>query len=248
MSEFQDKKVMVTGAANGIGRAIALRFAGLGAHIIAIDQDGAELAALVKELGKQVSGAQMDCTDRVAVQNGIAAIEREHPCIDVLVNNVGQSPRERAAFFHESNPDVWDFVLGVCLLAMMNVSRQVVGGMRTRKAGKIVNISSQAAFSSEKMLSDYCAAKAGVLGFTRALATELAPYGINVNAVCPGVTRTRAVAANPQSVIRHALDATPSGIMTEPEDIANAVLFLSSEQSRCIVGQSIIVDGGRVMK
>src|SRR6201999_2788390 len=102
-------------AANGIGHAIALRFASVGARIVALDRDTQQLDVLRKELGEEVSTVSVDCTDRPAVKQSIAAIERDFGAIDVLVNNVGQSPRERAAMFHESNPEVWDFVLGVCL-------------------------------------------------------------------------------------------------------------------------------------
>jgi len=248
-AEFKGKTIAVTGAANGIGRAIACRFASAGARILAVDVDLAMLEALATELGKErVSSYRIDCMDRAAVEAGFAAMQEEHPVIDVLVNNVGQSARERASLFHETRPEVWDFVIGICLSTTLNVTRQVVTGMRERRSGKIINISSEAAFTGESRLADYSAAKAGILGFTRGLAAELAPLGINVNAICPGVTRTRAIMANPPSVIQPAIDATPRGVMTEPEDIANVAAFLASEQSRAIIGQAIVVGGGRVMQ
>jgi len=127
-----------------------------------------------------------------AVGEAFAAIRRRFGRIDILFNNVGQSARERATEFHLSEEETWRFVIEVSLLTAMRAARLVVDEMRARQSGRIVNMSTESAFYGDVGLVDYAAAKMGVVGFTRALARELAPFHVNVNAVCPGAIRTRA--------------------------------------------------------
>jgi NAD(P)-dependent dehydrogenase (short-subunit alcohol dehydrogenase family) len=122
-----------------------------------------------------------------------------------------------------------------------------VPGMRERKLGKIVNISTDAALRPTAKLVDYASAKAGVIGFTRALAVELVPFGVNVNAICPGLIRTRALDSLPQSILDEAKRDIPMGMIGEPIDVANAIGFLASDRSRYITGQTLAVNGGRSM-
>jgi NAD(P)-dependent dehydrogenase (short-subunit alcohol dehydrogenase family) len=138
-------------------------------------------------------------------------------------------------------------VLEVSLLSAMLATRQVVGGMRERHTGRIINMSSESAFYGDLGLVDYSAAKMGVIGFTRALARELAPFRINVNAVAPGAIRTRAHDRLPAEVIDRIRDSTPIGFIGEPEDVGNVVVFLASDDSRFITGQTLLIDGGRWM-
>jgi NAD(P)-dependent dehydrogenase (short-subunit alcohol dehydrogenase family) len=189
----------------------------------------------------------VDCTDRRAIEAGFGAIGAAFGRVDILFNNVGQSARERASEFWNSDPDVWEFVLRVSLRSAMLCTRQVVGEMRARGSGKIINMSSESAFYGDLGLVDYSAAKMGVIGFTRALARELAPFRVNVNAVAPGAIGTRAHERLPPSVIDRIKASTPMGFIGTPEDVGHVVAFLASEDSRFITGQSLLIDGGRWM-
>ena len=252
MVEFKDKVVVVTGAAGGIGSAIAERFATEGAHVVSVDKNAEWLDRLSERLKARDLATQpliLDCSDYDAVVEASQAIEREHGKIDVLVNNCGQSARERQSDFMVSEPEIWEWLINTNLRPTMNWSRAAAAGMQQRKAGKIVNVASESAIFGDPKLVDYAAAKGGVIGFTRGLARELAPFGINVNAISPGVTRTRAVIDGvPQDIVDAAMAQIPRGTMCEPEDMAAVIRFLASEEARGIVGQNIIVSGGRTMQ
>ena len=241
---------VVTGAANGIGRASALRLAREGADLAVVDREGEALHAVgraIEELGRPALAITADWTDAVAVGEAFAAIRRRFGRIDILFNNVGQSARERASEFHMSEEETWRFVIEVSLLTTMRASRLAVDEMRARKSGRIVNMSTESAFYGDVGFVDYAAAKMGVVGFTRSLARELAPYQINVNAVCPGAIRTRAHDRLPAEVIDRVRTSVPMGYVAEPEDVAGVVAFLVSDDARYITGQSILIDGGRWM-
>jgi NAD(P)-dependent dehydrogenase (short-subunit alcohol dehydrogenase family) len=241
---------VVTGAANGIGRASALRLAREGAHLAVVDREGdalQEVGSAIEGLGGPALAITADWTDAVAVREAFAAIRRRFGRIDILFNNVGQSARERATEFHMSEEETWRFVIEVSLLTTMRASRLAVEEMRARKSGRIVNMSTESAFYGDVGFVDYAAAKMGVVGFTRSLARELAPYQINVNAVCPGAIRTRAHDRLPVEVIDRVRTSVPMGYVAEPEDVAGVVAFLASDDARYITGQSILIDGGRWM-
>ncbi|TPQ47628.1 short-chain dehydrogenase, partial [Prosthecomicrobium hirschii] len=167
--------------------------------------------------------------------------------VDILFNNVGQSGRERAAPFHESDEAVWRFVLEVSLFTTLRMARLVVPGMRARGSGRIVNMSSDAALVGDAGLADYAAAKMGIVGFTRSLARENAAFGITVNAVAPGAIRTRAHDRLTPAVLDRIKAGTPAGFIAEPEDVAGCVAFLASDDARYITGQTLAIDGGRWM-
>ena len=241
---------VVTGAANGIGRASALRLAREGADLAVVDREGEALEGVgraIEALGRPALAITADWTDAVAVGEAFAAIRRRFGRIDILFNNVGQSARERASEFHMSEEATWRFVIEVSLLTTMRASRLAVEEMRARKSGRIVNMSTESAFYGDVGFVDYAAAKMGVVGFTRSLARELAPYQINVNAVCPGAIRTRAHDRLPVEVIDRVRTSVPMGYVAEPEDVAGVVAFLASDDARYITGQSILIDGGRWM-
>jgi NAD(P)-dependent dehydrogenase (short-subunit alcohol dehydrogenase family) len=241
---------MVTGAANGIGRASALRLAREGADLVVVDREGDALLSVAREIeaaGRQVLPITADWTDQRAVAEAFAAIRRRFGRIDVLFNNVGQSARERASEFHASEEATWRFVIEVSLLATMRATRLAVEEMRARRSGRIVNMSTESAFYGDVGFVDYSAAKMGVVGFTRSLARELAPFQVNVNAVCPGAIRTRAHDRLPREVIDRVRNSVPMGYVAEPEDVAGVVAFLASDDARYITGQSILIDGGRWM-
>jgi NAD(P)-dependent dehydrogenase (short-subunit alcohol dehydrogenase family) len=247
---FTGRIVVVSGAANGIGRASALRFAREGAALVVVDRERDALAGVAREIeaaGRPVLPIIADWTDQHAVTEAFAAIRQRFGRIDVLFNNVGQSARERASEFHASEEATWRFVIEVSLVATMRATRLAVEEMRARRSGRIVNMSTESAFYGDVGFVDYSAAKMGVIGFTRSLARELAPFQVNVNAVCPGAIRTRAHDRLPREVIDRVRNSVPMGYVAEPEDVAGVVAFLASDDARYITGQSILIDGGRWM-
>ena len=247
---FADRIALVTGAANGIGRASALRLAREGADLVVVDREGDTLQGVAREIeaaGRRVLPITADWTDPGAVEAAFAAIRQRFGRIDILFNNVGQSARERATEFHLSEEATWRFVIEVSLVATMRATRLAVEEMRARRSGRIVNMSTESAFYGDVGFVDYAAAKMGVVGFTRSLARELAPFQVNVNAVCPGAIRTRAHDRLPKAVIDKVRTSVPMGYVAEPEDVAGVVAFLASDDARYITGQSILIDGGRWM-
>ena len=244
---FENKVVVVTGAANGIGAATAQRFLDEGASVAVIDREPEGLAKnFASAPEERFTSKTADCTDSSELASFYEEVNQRFGPVDVLFNNVGQSGRERAALFHESCEDVWRFVLEVSLMTTMRMSRLVAPTMRQR-GGRIINMSSDAAFTGDARLTDYAAAKMGIVGFTRALARELAPYNVTVNAVAPGAIRTRAHDRLSSDVIDRIKATTPAGYVGEPEDVAGVVAFLASDDARYITGQTLLIDGGRWM-
>jgi len=242
------KTAVVTGAANGIGRAIASRLAAEGAALAVLDIDAEALAGVAGDIrgqGGKVLEFVADMTARRAIDQAFDQIAAKLGHVDVLVNNVGGSLRDRAGPFWTVDPSTWQEMVDLCYLPGMACAYRVITGMIAQGGGKIVNIASDSGIVGSRANAAYSAAKAGVVGFTRALARELAPHRINVNAIAPGYIRTRAMDRIPQDLIEKAIAETPLGFMGEPEDIANAVAFLATDQSRYITGQTLIVNGGR---
>ncbi|KFC76057.1 3-oxoacyl-acyl carrier protein reductase [Bosea sp. LC85] len=244
---FSGKVVAITGAAHGIGAASALRFLSEGAKVAVIDREGEGFA---ENLGGTTDDRLLtmagDCTDAAVLAEFHQHVVARFGAVDILFNNVGQSGRERAAQFHESEEEVWRFVLEVSLFTAMRMSRLVVPSMRER-GGRIINMSSDAALVGDAGLADYAAAKMGIIGFTRSLARELAPHRVTVNAVAPGAIRTRAHDRLTPAVIERIKATTPAGFIAEPEDVAGCVAFLASEDARYVTGQTLLIDGGRWM-
>jgi acetoacetyl-CoA reductase/3-oxoacyl-[acyl-carrier protein] reductase len=242
---FAGKTVVITGAAHGIGASTVKRFLAEGARVAAIDRED-----FADDFAGQADGRLLlvdgDCTDAPTLSEFHARTVATLGPVDILFNNVGQSGRERAAPFHESVEEVWRFVIEVSLFATMRMSRLVAPSMRER-GGRIINMSSDAALVGDAGLVDYAAAKLGVVGFTRALAREMAPHGVTVNAVAPGAIRTRAHDRLTPSVIAQIKATTPAGFIAEPEDVAGVVAFLASDDARYVTGQTLLIDGGRWM-
>ncbi|MBT9290298.1 SDR family NAD(P)-dependent oxidoreductase [Prosthecodimorpha staleyi] len=247
-ARFSGKVAIVTGGANGIGAATARRFLAEGARVALIDREEIEFAAaLAPDERARLLAVAGDCTDADTLTAFHAQAEAALGPVDILFNNVGQSGRERAAPFHESDEAVWRFVLEVSLFTTLRMARLVVPGMRARGAGRIVNMSSDAALVGDAGLADYAAAKMGIVGFTRSLARETAAFGITVNAVAPGAIRTRAHDQLTPAVLDRIKAGTPAGFIAEPEDVAGCVAFLASDDARYITGQTLAIDGGRWM-
>jgi len=244
---FSGKVVVVTGAAHGIGAVTARRFLAEGARVAVIDREADGFAEHFSDMPAEcLLAVTGDCTDATMLADFHARVIAAFGPVDILFNNVGQSGRERASPFHESEEEVWRFVLEVSLLTTMRMSRLVVPAMRER-GGRVINMSSDAAFVGDAGLTDYATAKMGIVGFTRALARELAPHRVTVNAVAPGAIRTRAHDRLTPAVIDRIVATTPAGFIAEPEDVAGCVAFLASEDARYITGQTLLIDGGRWM-
>lgn len=241
------KVVLVTGAQQGIGRATALEFAAAGADVAVNwldDRDAAEaVAAEIRVRGRRALPVEADMARLDQVQAMVAAVERGLGPIDVLINNAGVFPR--VPFLEMTERD-WDYVLGVnlkgaCFCAQTAAQAMVAAG----RPGSIVNLTSGAAFRSSPRGVHYVASKGGVVSMTRALALELAPYRIRVNAIAPGLTDT----AQPrygmsEAELAAAARAVPLGRMALPQEIARAAVFLASDDAGFVTGQTLHVNGG----
>jgi len=247
--ELLGKNAVVTGSAHGIGKAIAERLAANGANVAVMDRDREALASTAQELrrhGHQVLDFGVDFTDLDAVNQTFSELNTQwEDRVDILVNNVGHSSREAMAPFGDIEPQQWSLMVDVCLLPAMACTHHVIKGMKSRQYGKVINISSDSAFVGPRANAPYAAAKGGIVSFTRALAREVARFKVNVNSVAPGYIRTRAMAAHTPAALAKVISETPMEMLGEPEDIANAVAFFASEQSRFATGQTLIVNGGR---
>ena len=203
---MQNNIAVVTGAAHGIGRAISRMLHSQGAEVVMMDRDGVGLAEAIDEIGGggRLHPVEADLRDAATVQRIFAELQARFGRVDALVNNVGQGARERASSFQASEPESWEFLIDICLMTTIRCTHQVIGGMIERKAGKIVNISSDSSFIGAKASAAYAAAKGGVNSFTRSLSREVAAQGITVNAVAPGYIRTRAQDALPPEMVERA--------------------------------------------
>ena len=235
----------MTGAAQGLGYAAAARLAADGASVALLDRDGEKLRAAADALGAQgltVLLHTVDLTDEEGVRAAVAAVLSAEGGIDVLVNNVGIYPHRP---FEELTYAEWRHVLAVNLDSVFLCSHAVYPVMRERGYGRIVNVSSSTFFIGYPGLAAYIASKGGIIGFTRALASEAGPYGITVNAVTPGLIATEGVLEGEEAGLFD--EIVPEQALPrrgEPEDIAECIAYLASPAAGFITGQTINVDGG----
>ena len=242
------KIALVTGASRGIGRAIAIELAREGATV-AINYAGNKTAAeevqnIITEMGGKAMIIQADVSDENSAMNMVEEVIKEFGGIDILVNNAGIT---RDGLFIRMKEDDWNAVINTNLTGIFNCTKVAAKYMMKKRSGKITNMSSVSGIMGNAGQTNYAAAKAGVIGFTKSLAREMASRGITVNAVAPGFIATDMTAAMPEKAQEHVLASIPLGKMGEPKDIANAVLFLASDKASYITGQVIHVDGGMVM-
>ena len=235
---------LVSGAARGIGRAIALRLAREGADVALMDLNPAvdETARRIRALGRKAVAVQTDIADATAVREAVARIAAELGPVDLLVNNAGVV--KNIASVEKMTDDAWQNELGVNLTGAFNLVRATVGGMAERGFGRIVNISSVAARGGLARQVGYSATKAGLLGLTHTVALEYARKGVTCNAVLPGMVETENVKAMPQEIRDAAIAATPVRRFGEPEEIAALVVFLCGDEAGYITGAEIDILGG----
>ena len=242
------KTALVTGASRGIGRAIALCLAAEGARV-AINYAGnvkaaEEVKASVEAAGGTAILCQADIADSAAVEAMIADVVKEFGAIDILVNNAGIT---RDTLLMRMKDEDFAKVLDTNLKGVFYCTKAVSKLMMKKRSGRIINMASVVGLVGNAGQTNYAAAKAGVIGFSKSAAKELASRGITVNVVAPGFIGTDMTAGLPESVKEKMLTDIPLGRMGEPEDVANAVLFLASDQASYITGQVVNVDGGMVM-
>ncbi len=246
--EFSERVAVVTGASRGIGRAIAVQLGAGGAQVVvnySRDADGAaETVRAVEAAGGKASAVQADVSDFSAAESMIKQAVAEHGKIDILINNAGTTRDQVIMLMSE---DDWDTVLAVNLKSAFNCSKAAVRAMMRKRYGRILNISSVAGVIGNAGQTNYSASKAGLIGFTMALAREVAPRKITVNAIAPGFIPTALTEVIPDEMKESTLDLIPLRRWGEAEEIATAVGFLASEKAGYITGQVLNVDGGMAM-
>lgn len=236
------KIAMVTGAAHGIGKAIAARLLTDGFFVIAVDIDAQQGDELASRSGKdKLAFFKADICNAAEVKNLFDHIKEEYKALYLLVNNAGII---RDNLIWNMPEDDFDRVIDVNLKGTWMMCKHAAEWMRIQQSGRIVNISSRAMLGNRGQ-SNYSASKAGVVALTRVLALELGRYNVLVNAVAPGLIDTPLTRSLDEKVLKQLIDAQPTREMGKPEDIANVVSFLASESTRFITGQTIYVDGGK---
>lgn len=246
--KLKNKVAVITGAAQGIGRAIATTLAQQGANVVVADiqLEKAETTAkeIMAETGQKVIAVQVDVVESASVKAMIDRTMDEFERIDILVNNAGTTRDTLIMRMKEAD---WDLVLNINLKGTFNCSKAVVRPMMKQHYGRIVNISSVSGLIGQVGQTNYSASKAGIIGFTKALARELGSRKITVNAIAPGLVETALTIDLPEELKDMFIEMTPLGRYGEPEDIANAVAFLVSDDASYITGQVLSVDGGMAM-
>jgi acetoacetyl-CoA reductase len=235
---------LVTGGTRGIGAAIAKALKAAG-YNVAANYGGNDEAAKKFNAETGIAVFKWDVSFYEACVGGIKAVEAGLGPVEVLVNNAGIT---RDTTFHRMKPEQWTAVINTNLNSLFNMCRPVIEGMRERKFGRIVNISSINGQKGQIGQTNYSAAKAGELGFTKALAQENARLGVTVNAICPGYINTEMVQAVPKDVLeKNILPLIPVGRLGEPEEIARCVVFLASDDAGFITGSTMTVNGAQYL-
>jgi NAD(P)-dependent dehydrogenase (short-subunit alcohol dehydrogenase family) len=242
-SDSKNRIAIVTGGGTGIGRAIAIALSASGAKVVVVGRTQKTLNGTVEQIekygGKGLAIAT-DVTKADQVNNMVDETLNRFGKVDILVNNAGGSAREKQTLFHESEEETWDYVIDLNIKGTFHCTRAVINHMIEKQGGKIVNIGSTAGMIGESEAVDYSSAKAAVIGFTKALAKEVAPHGINVNCVSPGEVQSGFLR---ESTAEESLRLIGLGRLGKPEEIAAMVVFLVSNQAAFITGQNYGVCG-----
>ncbi len=251
MKLLENKTAIVTGGNDGIGKAISIIFASNGANVIIIGRDKQKCLDVVKEMNLiKISQDQkfefylIDVSKYDDVKKCFEQIILDYNKIDILVNNAGIV---KDALLLRMKPEEWQDVLDVNLNSVFNTSKSILKNMLKYKAGKIINVSSVVGLIGNPGQVNYCASKAGIIGFTKSFAKEVAKKGIYVNCIAPGFVKTKMTNRIPENIKNKFTEQIPLGRVGLPSEIAEVALFLSSDMSNYVTGQTIAVDGGLAM-
>jgi 2-hydroxycyclohexanecarboxyl-CoA dehydrogenase len=253
MRKFESKTVVVTGGGGGIGGATCRRFAREGAKVAVYDMNleaAEKVASGIRDEGGQAQAFRCDITDRASVDKAVEATQQNVGPIDVLVNNAGWDVFKP---FTKTEPAQWDKLIAINLTGALHMHHAVLPGMAARKAGRIVNIASDAARVGSSGEAVYAACKGGLVAFSKTIAREHARHGITVNVVCPGPTDTalfadyKEGAGNPEKLMEAFTRSIPLGRIGQPDDLPGAILFFASEDAAFVTGQVLSVSGGLTM-
>ncbi|SJZ30732.1 3-oxoacyl-[acyl-carrier protein] reductase [Enhydrobacter aerosaccus] len=244
---LRNRIAVITGAAGGIGSAVARAYAEQGGRLALVDRSVELLAPIQEELargGHEVLPIAVDLRDEASVQSAFRKIREQLGEPDILVNNAGIDTTSRLV---DMPTQMWDEMMAVNLRSVFLTTREVLPGMIARKWGRIINTASQLGHKGAADMVHYCAAKAGVIGFTRALAYEVAASGVTVNAVCPGPIDTPLLQALPQAWLDKKRAELPIGRFGRVEEVAPAFVLLASEQGSYFIGSTVNMNGGDYM-
>ena len=253
MRGLQDKTIIVTGGGGGIGGASCRRFAELGARVAVLDRNfeaAQAVATGITASGGRALAVACDITDRASVNAAVATTESELGPVHVLVNNAGWDIFKP---FTKTDPGEWDRLIAINLIGPMHLHHAVLPGMIERRAGRIVNVASDAARVGSSGEAVYAACKGGIVAFSKTIAREHARHGITVNVVCPGPTDTalfadfKEGAANPEKLVAAFQRSIPLGRIGQPDDLPGAIAFFASDDAAFITGQVLSVSGGLTM-
>jgi len=244
---FEGKSMVVTGAAAGIGKAIAVMAAAQGAHVVIADmnEEGGEAAVSeIKAAGGTAEFHKVNLTDRASIEAFGASVLASVGTVDILINSAGWDLMEK---FLDSKPETWDRVIAINYTGPVHLCHLFTPGMVAKGKGKIVNIASDAGRIGSPSEAVYSGAKGGIIAFTKTLAREVARHSVNVNCIAPGPTRTALYYAQTETVRENLAKINPMRRVGEPEEVAMAVLFFASGESDYITGQTLSVNGGLAM-
>ncbi|MFH1347065.1 MAG: 3-oxoacyl-[acyl-carrier-protein] reductase [Candidatus Margulisiibacteriota bacterium] len=239
---LKNKNALVTGAAQGIGKAIAVALAKAGAKVVVSDVN----LELATQTAQEVNGVplKLNVTDLAEAETTLKKIKEDLGSIDILVNNAGIT---KDTLFLRMKKEDWDLVLNINLNGVFNLCKATVPLMMKQRSGKIINIASIVGEMGNVGQANYAASKAGVIGLTKTLAREVASRGITVNAIAPGFIQTAMTDKIPEEAKKKMMEVIPMAKLGQPEDVANACLFLASSAADYITGQVINVNGGMLM-
>ena len=247
MFNLKNKVAIVTGASQGIGKSISEIFSIAGAHVVCMARNEDRLRELVSEIstnGNSASYISCDVSDGNSIEDALKSVVKDYKQIDILVNNAGITKDSLILRMKEQN---WDQVMNTNLKGAFYSTKIVLRHMMKKKYGRIINITSIVGLQGNPGQSNYAASKAGLIGFSQSIAKEVASRGITVNCIAPGWIETEMTNDIPQDIKENIIRNIPIGKTGAAEDIANTALFLSSKEAKYITGQTITVDGGRII-